>query len=205
MTELALDHLAVAAETLEEGREAVEAALGVGLEPGGRHAHFGTHNLLLGLEEGLYLEVIAIDPQAPVPGVPRWFDLDRFAGRPRPRAWICRTADLDAALEAFAQAGRPVMLSRGDLAWRMAVPETGRLPWDTLFPALIEWQAGGHPAARLRPQGCALRRLVVAHPEAAALRGALAGALRDRRVVFEPGAAALRFEIDTPQGLRVLE
>ncbi|MEL6648491.1 MAG: VOC family protein, partial [Pseudomonadota bacterium] len=44
---LELDHLAIAAETLEDGREAVEAALGVSLQPGGQHAHFGTHNLLL--------------------------------------------------------------------------------------------------------------------------------------------------------------
>ncbi len=205
MTGLELDHLAVAAQSLEEGREAVEEALGVALEPGGRHVQFGTHNLLLGLEEGLYLEVISIDPQAPAPDVPRWFDLDRFAGRPRPRAWICRTGDLDAAVARFPQAGRLVALSRGDLRWRMAVPPTGRLPWDNLFPALIEWRAGGHPATRLRSHGCALRRLVVAHPEAAALRAALAEMLRDRRVVFEAGEAALRLEIDTPHGARVLE
>lgn len=82
---LELDHLAVAAETLEDGREAVETALGVRLQPGGQHPHFGTHNMLLGLEDGLYLEVISIDPAAPKPGYARWFDLDRFEGFARDR------------------------------------------------------------------------------------------------------------------------
>lgn len=201
---LELDHLAVAAATLEEGRESVEAALGVALRPGGRHAHFATHNLLLGLDEGLYLEVIAVDPAAPAPDCPRWFDLDRFAGRPRPQVWICRTDDLDGFVADHTQAGRPVALARGDLRWRMAVPGTGILPCDNAFPAVIEWQGEAHPAARLPASGCRLRRLVVAHPEAAALRGALSAALDDSRVVFEPGERALRFEIDTPHGARVL-
>jgi hypothetical protein len=78
-----LDHLAVAAENLGEGRALVEEALGLALQPGGQHAHFGTHNLLMGLADGLYLEVIAVDPEAPAPGYPRWFDLDRFHGAPR--------------------------------------------------------------------------------------------------------------------------
>ena len=52
---------------------------------------FGTHNLLLGLDDGLYLEVISIDPGAPQPAFPRWFDLDRFSGVPRISNWICRT------------------------------------------------------------------------------------------------------------------
>jgi len=70
---------------------------------------------------------------------------------------------------------------------------------------VIEWQGEAHPAARLATSGCALRRLVVAHPEAAALGRELADGLSDARVVFEPGTPALRAEIDTPNGLRVLE
>ena len=123
-----MDHIAVAATTLEEGREAVEDALGVVLQSGGQHEHYGTHNLLLGLEDGLYLEVIAIDPDAPVPTYPRWFDLDRFEGRARPHIWICRTNDLASAVSRFPEAGLPVSLERGDLRWQMAVPSTGILP-----------------------------------------------------------------------------
>lgn len=201
---LRLDHFAVAAETLEEGRAYAEEALGVELRPGGQHAHFGTHNMLLGLEDGLYLEVIAIDPEAPAPGYARWFDLDRFTGRPRPTNWICNTPDLGAVVERFPQAGGPVPLARGKLRWQMAVPQDGRLPWDNLFPAVIEWQCAQHPAQMLPASGCRLDRLVVTHPEAEALEDALAPVLSDARVVFETGAAALRAELTTPRGACVL-
>ncbi|HMB14182.1 MAG TPA: VOC family protein [Roseovarius sp.] len=199
-----LDHLAVAAESLDEGRAVVEAALGLALQPGGRHAHFGTHNLLMGLEHGLYLEVIAVDPEAPAPAWPRWFDLDRFHGAPRLSNWICAVDDLEAAIARSPEAGVAVDLARGDLRWRMAVTAEGVLPFDNRFPALIEWQAGGHPSARLAVSGARLERLIVAHPEAQALRAELSD-LSDPRVVFEPGAPGLRAEIATPHGVRVLE
>ena len=198
-----LDHLAVAAATLDEATEMIETALGVTLQPGGQHPVFGTHNRLLGLDGGLYLEAITIDPAAPHPGRARWFDLDRFAGPARLCNWICRTGDLDATLDALPKGvGTPLQLSRGDLRWRMAVPGDGRLPFDNMFPALIQWQGALHPGAMLAASGCALRRLVVAHPEADNLRDSLP--LNDPRVVFETGPAALMAEIDTDNGLKVL-
>ena len=199
-----LDHLAVAGKTLEAAAAHVEAALGLPMQPGGVHARFGTHNRLMGLGAGLYLEAIAIDPDAPAPERPRWFDLDRLSGPPHLRTWIARVTDLDAAVAAHPGLGDPLSLVRGDLRWRMAVPATGVLPFDNRFPALIEWQAGGHPADRLADAGARLRRLIVAHPEAAALRAALAG-LADSRLAIEPGPPALRAEIDTPHGLRHLQ
>jgi len=200
-----LDHIAVSGETLEEATAAVEAALGVPMGLGGQHDVFITHNRLLGLADGLYLEAIAADPTRPAPDRPRWFDLDSFAGPARLTNWICRCDDLDALLAALpVQAGAPVALSRGDLRWRMAVPADGKLPFDNLFPPLIQWQCDIHPARMLPPTGCTLRRLVVAHPEAVALRAALAPHLVDPRVEFEPGAPALSAEFDTPHGARVL-
>ncbi len=197
-----LDHFAIAANTLAEATAHVEEALGVPLQPGGEHAVFGTHNRLLGLADGLYLEAIAIDPEATPERQPRWFDLDRFEGAARITNWICRSSDLDRTLAALpVDAGAPVSLTRGDLSWQMAVPKSGILPYDNIFPALIQWQ-GPHPAPRLTQQGCSLRRLVVSHPEAQALAELLP--LDDARVVFEPGPAALRAEIDTPHGLRHL-
>ena len=197
-----LDHFAIAANTLAEATAHVEEALGVPLQPGGEHAVFGTHNRLLGLADGLYLEAIAIDPEATPQRQPRWFDLDRFEGAARITNWICRSSDLDSTLAALpVDAGAPVSLTRGDLSWQMAVPKSGILPYDNIFPALIQWQ-GPHPAPRLMQQGCSLRRLVVSHPEAQALAELLP--LGDARVVFEPGPAALRAEIDTPHGLRHL-
>ena len=202
---LELDHLAVAAATLEEGRAAVEEALGVRLQPGGQHAHFATHNMLLGFDDGLYLEVIAVDPAAAAPSYARWFDLDRFEGPPKLNNWICRSDDLLADVARFRDAGRPVALTRGDLNWRMAVPDTGVLPYDNLFPALMQWDCADHPAQRLQASGCGLARLIVSHPQADELAGALAPVFCDNRVSFEHGPVGLRAEITTPAGLRVLE
>ncbi|MFO7759811.1 MAG: VOC family protein [Roseovarius sp.] len=190
-----LDHLAAAAESPEAGRAVVEKQLGLPLQPGGQHAHFGTHNLLPGPEAGLYLEGIAVDPGAAAPGFPRWFDLDRFAGAPRLSAWICAVDDLDAAVARHPAAGVPVDLARGDLRWRMAVPDGGTLPFGTRFPALIAWQAGGHPSTCLPASGARLDRLVVAHSETRALRAELP----------DPDAPALCAKSATPHGTGWLE
>ena len=203
---LALDHIAVTAPALAEGVAHVEAALGVALAGGGEHPLMGTHNRLLSLGE-LYLEVIAPNPAAPPPGRPRWFDLDGFSGPPRLTHWICRCADLDAEL-ALSPPGAGIALDirRGDFRWRMAVPDTGRLPLDDSFPALIQWQGSLHPAAALPESGVRLTRLEIAHPQPEALRAALAGRLDDPRLHILPGPVrALRASFDTPHGVRHLE
>lgn len=204
---LRLDHLAVSAASLREGVDAVEAALGVALAPGGQHAAMGTHNRLLGLGPGEYLEVIAIDPEAPAPGRPRWFGLDRFTGPPRLTNWVARAGDLAPALAAApAGAGVPMALRRGDLAWQMAVPEDGVLPFGGAFPALIAWQGDLHPADMLPDSGCRLTRLELTHPEADALRAALTRLIDDPRLVIAEGPApCLAAHLDTPLGERVLQ
>jgi hypothetical protein len=202
---LALDHLAVSAESLEAGVAWVEGALGTRLAGGGKHPHMATHNRLLGLGD-LYLEVIAPDPEARRPAWPRWFDLDRFHGPPRLTNWICRTGNLDRSLAAApAGTGSPVDLQRGDYHWRMAVPDDGRLPFDNAFPALIEWQGPLHPARSLPDSGMRLVRLDISHPRADALRQVLAPQLDDSRVVIRLGPhVALRATLSTPGGIRVL-
>ncbi|WP_435259497.1 VOC family protein [Thioclava sp. FR2] len=200
---LRLDHLAVSALTLDEGAEHVEAVLGLPLAAGGKHPHMATHNRLLGLGD-LYLEVIAADPEAPKPAWPRWFDLDRFSGLPRLTNWICACDDLELALSAAPDGtGEPVDLQRGDLRWRMAVPGNGILPFGGGFPALIQWQ-GAHPAPRLPDVGARLKILEIVNPAADEMRHFLN--LKDERVrIVQGDAIALRAEITTPHGVRVLE
>ena len=57
-----IDHFAVSGMKLEEATEYVESTLGYKMEKGGKHKLFGTHNNLLGLKDGLYIEAIAVDP-----------------------------------------------------------------------------------------------------------------------------------------------
>lgn len=204
---LLLDHLAVSAQSRDEARAHVEEALGLPMQTGGQHAHFGTHNHLMGLDEGLYLEAIAIDPEAPKPGHARWFNLDQFSGPAQLTNWICACDDLAGHLEAWPEMGQPVSLARGDLRWHMAVPEQGLLPFGGFAPALITWHGTLHPARMLEPTGAALEMLTIHHPQADALQARLEtlGSLSAPcSLRFETGPAAFSAEFRTPHGIRLL-
>ncbi len=169
--------------------------------PGGEHARMGTHNCLCGLASGEYLEVIAIDPDAPSPDRPRWFDLDRRSGPPRIGNWIARTDDLDAAIARHPGAGRALSFRRGAFRWRMAVPDDGILPFDGCFPALIEWESA---APAFPDRGIRLVELTLTHPGGAALAKTLADLIDDPRIVVETGPRRIRAALDTPDGSREL-
>lgn len=192
--------------TLEEGTSYVEAVLGAELSPGGQHLEMGTHNKLLSLGPDTYLEVIAIDPDAPKPAYRRWFNLDNYSGPPRIMNWICQTDDLTEALDAApAGTGRPITMTRGDMSWSMAVPEFGRLPFDDAAPALIHWGASTHPNQRLPDHGFRLTRLDVFHPEAATLLAEFPALESvDLVSVREGPEKRLIASIATPEGKRVL-
>ena len=199
------DHLVVGATALDEARAYVEEALGVSMQPGGAHAVFQTHNALMGLADGIYLEAIAPNPGVPPPARPRWYDLDRFEGLARLSNWACSVPDLEDALRRMpAGSGDPVAVRRGELSWRMAVSPDGTTPYDSLRPAAIEWPAGVHPAAKLEPTGVRERRMTLSHPRAVALAEARKTHLTDDRVAVEAGPAALVAEFDTPHGPRTL-
>ena len=138
-----VDHLVVAAPTLDQGVAWCEQTLGLTPGPGGRHALYGTHNRLLRLDSNTpqdppaYLEIIAIDPEAtPTRAAParRWFDLDdpglrqRLADHgPQLVHWVARVPDLDAALGACAGCGCGTPRGRGCRPrWR---------PWHSPTPA----------------------------------------------------------------------
>ena len=94
---LRLDHLVISARTLDEGTQYVADTLGVAPAGGGAHPLMRTHNRLLNLWGGVYLEVIAVDPdaEAPASGVearPRLFALDapETAATARRADRICR-------------------------------------------------------------------------------------------------------------------
>jgi hypothetical protein len=86
--------------SLEVGVEYVRQTLGVSPQVGGEHPRMGTHNCLLKLGEKFYLEVISINPNAPRPNRPRWFQLDKPEPSIRLATWIARTDDIYAATTA---------------------------------------------------------------------------------------------------------
>ena len=207
MNLLRLDHLALAAETLEAGSAHVENALGVELATRGEHPHMATHNRLLSLGPEEYFEVISINPDATAPDRPRWFNLDNFEGPPRLTNWILATDDLEAALTTLPQGfGTPVALERGDFRWSIAIPDDGILPWGGWGPALIEWHGDLHPAPLLPDQGTRLASFILSHPQAAEMATILAPLLPRDTVLFEESDdPSLSATFDTPNGRRTLK
>jgi hypothetical protein len=211
-----LDHLVVAAASLDDGVQWAERMLGVTPAPGGRHALMSTHNRLLRLDgsDDAYLEIIAIDPAAPDPGRARWFGLDDPAVQaslrehgPRLLHWVARTTNLDmhrfGLVAAGFDAGATLAAERetpgGMLRWRITVPQDGRLRADGALPTLIEWQ-GPHPAPSLPASGVALESLVLRGlpPRAAQVLQPLGVRLDDT-----PGPA-LTVRLAAPRGIITL-
>jgi hypothetical protein len=206
----AIDHITVTAPTLQAGAAFVERALGVAMRPGGAHPRMGTHNLLLRLGEAMFLEVIAIDPDAAAPARPRWFALDAREPQPRLSNWVARVAGIRALAGALPEAlGDVEPMTRGALDWLITIPRDGSLPLGGAAPALIEWNAAEHPAARMPPSGCTLAGLELHHPQPERVQALLAaiglrGGEQDARLHVVEGATRLVAHIDTPDGLRTL-
>ena len=164
-----IDHIVITAPNLAVGVEFVRRSLGVMPQAGGEHPRMGTHNYFLSLGDRLYLEVIAVNPDAPRPSRLRWFQLDQTDSirTPRLATWVARTDDIRAAVAASpVPLGKVEPMSRGQLNWLITIPEDGSLPLRGVAPTLIQWPAGTHPADTLQDLGCFLIRLEGFHPEA---------------------------------------
>ena len=207
--EIRFDHLVIAARTLQEGVDWVERRLGASVGAGGKHDLMGTHNRLLSLGPGRFLEVIAIDPEAPAPLQPRWFELDspamqaRIADEPALIHWVARTDDIEAALATTVAAAPPILaLSRGAFRWKIGVPLDGHLPRGGIAPTLIQWFTQ-HPAEVLPDSGCRLESLVLRHPDAPAILHELryAGLSAEDPVQAHHEGAGLEARIRTPKGV----
>ena len=210
---LTLDHLVVVAPDLAAGVAHVRDCLGLAMPEGGRHREMGTRNHLLRLGEALFLEVIAVDPEAPAPSHSRWFGLgdtaqvraDWEAGR-RLRGLVARTDDLDGVLAAHRDLlGQTATMTRGALAWRFGVRPDGAWPADGAAPYVMDWGPRGNPAASMPDLGAHLEALLLTHPDpggAGQLHAAL-GLADSPRIVDGPGPR-WSARIMTPTGARTL-
>jgi hypothetical protein len=203
------DHLVVAARTLDEGAAWCEATLGVVPAPGGKHSMMGTHNRLLAIGSlrfpRMYLEIIAIDPDAPPPSRARWYDLDApelqqaIAASPRLVHWAARTADIAAAIAALRAAGHDPgaaiaaerMTPRGTLRWKISLRDDGRRLAGGAVPILIEW-GDVHPCDALPESGVAVERI--------AIGGGVQAPAESLGVDAAPDGAPLAVSLTTPRG-----
>ncbi len=213
-----LDHIVVAAKTLDEGRTWARETLGVDAIGGGKHDGLATHNALLKLGGNRYLEIIAIDPDAGASNFPRWFGLDtaevqdHIAHGPRLVAWVARASGADDAIEQFAALSdysakivRPA--TRADFRWRFAFTPDGARIGSGVLPHLIQWDSPVHPCERLPESGVALTALMLGIQEPERLTGMLE-ALHFADACVQVGqstAAHLVATLRTPLGGVVLD
>jgi hypothetical protein len=200
-----IDHLVVACADLDQGSAWAQRVLGVDPVPGGKHATMGTHNRLLRLGPRAYLELIAVDPDAPAPARPRWFDLDnadvqaRAALSPFLLTWVAATTDIFDAVLRVPALGEVTPFTRNAYAWKFALPEDGRLNFGGVLPAVIEWNSD-HPAAALPDSGCELLALDLAHPAAASIVPLFRALKVMGPVDLKAGPRALSARLRTPRG-----
>ena len=202
-----LDHILWAAPDLGAGEKIIGSLTGVAPARGGSHPGLGTRNSLMGLNSGIYLEIISPDPAQELEGNRG----GRIAALPRPgiMTFAIRSDDLDTL---SAAARREGLSLQGPVAMSRDRPDGVRLDWTILYledsrfgeaiPFVIDWGASPHPSESV-PAGCQLRSFAVLHPNAdelARLYAALDIPVPVKRGAY-PGFIA---ELATPNGDVVL-
>jgi len=210
-----LDHIVVGAASLDQGIAYIQEKLGIDIPKGGEHPLMGTHNHVMQLGNESFLEVIAINPDAPPPTRPRWFGLDdpsvqySVSKKPRLLTWVVNTTDLVGLQTQMEFAlGVVTPLSRGDLSWLFAVPDDGRLLAGGLLPHAMQWQTNTHPSNNMADLNCRFSKLTIHHPYKAWMESILADLQASKLVTVQtlnnPGQAFMTAEIETPGGMCTL-
>lgn len=169
-----LDHFILAAPRLEAGREFLYRSVGIMPRFGGAHPGQGTCNALLGLEDGLYLEVLAPDPaQHEVPSPIR--RALKAIAEPMLGWWAVRCEDLKGAASALASLG---VGTSAIIPGARRTPAGDHLTWRLLFidapdlggaaPFLIDW-GSARPATTIQPTCGSLIGMEIFHPNASRL------------------------------------
>ena len=220
-----IDHLVIAANTLEEGVAWCKRTLGITPGPGGEHPLMGTHNRLFSIATAqyptTYFEIIAINKEADCarkPGDKRWFDLDNETlqsslkqNGPQLIHFVASTPRALPAIEALASLGMDRgellvasrMTTHGLLSWKMTVRSDGQRLMHGTLPTLIEW-GNVHPTHHMAASGVTLQSLTASLPDADGLRAAYT-AINLQIVAVKKDQPNLIATLHTPRGLVTLE
>ena len=173
-----IDHLLYATTDLEKGMDEIESLLGVRPVPGGHHPKYGTHNALLSLGPGVYLEIIARDPKLPAPQRGPLIDI-ALSTESHLVTWVYRVEDIQEASSAVASAsielgpiesGSRAKPDGSVINWQLTDPYS--MPLEGAVPFLINWGETVHPHW-LIPSGGRLVEVAIEHPEPDRVREAL--------------------------------
>lgn len=172
-TPVRIDHIVLGIADLERGIAEMQRRTGVRAVPGGSHPGRGTHNALMSLGPGIYLEIIAPDPAQKIE--PQGFNMLASLEKLTPIGWAVATDDVASLRGDLAEAGLKLGPVRPG---SRALPGGGTLNWVSfglpgapeLAPFFIAWGQGGRHPSATSPGGCTLKALALASPD-----GRLAG------------------------------
>ena len=199
-----LDHLVYGTPDVAKTIDDLERAWGVRAAWGGKHPN-GTHNALLSLGGGGYLEIIGPDPeQTPDPARPMSFGVDRLQS-PKLLTWAIKAPGIAGWVKRARRAGydpgapQPLSRKRPDgmlLEW--VLTRRQEPPGDGLLPFLIDWGETPHPANDA-PAGCTFASLRAEHPDPGSIK-VWTRALGEELDVRSGATPALIATIHTPNG-----
>lgn len=213
--EASIDHLVIVTSLLEDGVDFCEKTFGVALQKGGEHVRVGTHNCVLNLGEGIYLEVIAVNPNAGKTDCPRWFGMDRDDQRKRAEngpylaTFVARTSNIERVVAAAPELGPIRDMHRGTLLWQITIPDDGALVEEGTVPTVIQWPRGVHPTQNMPESGCRLLSLEAFHPAPPELESIWSriGLKQDARLAIRQSKSTepyLVAQLATPNGIITL-
>jgi len=167
-----IDHIVLAVPDLEETTKEFKDKYNLDLVYGGKHESFGTHNALLNLGNGCYLEVLAPDQNNTTFDGPRWMGAD-LSHQPVICRWALKSNNLIKDQESLQKInpayGNIIEGSRqktdgSTLQWQMIKPLA--FPLVDIAPFMVDWTASdSHPTDSL-PSSCHLVSIEFAHAEA---------------------------------------
>ena len=195
-----VDHILLGIDDLDRGVEQFEKLTGVRPVYGGKHPR-GTHNALVSLGDGTYLEILALQPNVTPPK--EYEDLKKL-NTLTPIGWAVSSRDSAQLRTRLTSAGLAV--SEPSPGSR-TTPAGKELSWQTFglenafeeAPFFIVWSPQSAHPSTTSPTGCRLRQWRVAGPHLKSLEQ-LRTALDLRVDVAEAASTSLRLSLSCPRG-----
>lgn len=202
----ALDHIVYAVSDLDEACRKFEELLGVKPVFGGYHQTQGTKNALVGLGDGQYLELLAIDHTNTQVSAPRWMGIDLFT-KPQVTRLAMKSSNLERDIPVLQKANSNMgVRSAGSrktndgtlLAWDLLMPLAS--PEVEILPFMIDWSgADSHPSDQLISK-CRLIELVASHPNPREIESTL-DELNVSLTIKQSENISIKAMIECPKGI----
>ena len=195
-----VDHILLGIDDLDRGMAQFEKMTGVRPVQGGKHPR-GTHNALVSLGEGTYLEILAVQPGV---APPKEYEGLKQLHSLTPIGWAVSSKDSTQLRNRLTSAGMAVTESS---AGSRTTPVGTKLSWQTFgleegfeeAPFFIVWSPQSAHPSTTSPTGCRLQQWRVAGPHLTNLDH-LRSALDLRIDVAEAKSTALRLSLQCPKG-----